>query len=886
MFIRILTLVSLLLSISPQLAGDDDSVGQQRERWTTSRVVGSPDPPLPYSLEPTFEKIRWRSPIYAKPEPGTNRLLVIQEGGPRDRPAQILAVDDNAAAETTEMFLEVPDRLVYGIEFHPQYQENGYVYIHSNGPHGRQDRQDRVSRYTVSRETRLCDPDTEVTLLEWDSRGHDGGDLAFGRDSMLYISTGDGTTDSDEWLSAQDISNLLGCVLRIDVDHPDDDRPYSIPSDNPFLHIENARGEIWAFGLRNPWRMSADALTGTIWIGSNGQDLWETVHIAQRGANYGWSVYEGNHPFYLNRQLGPAPFVPPTIEHHHREARSLTGGVTYYGERLPELQGVYVYGDYGTGKIWGARFDGQRITWKRELADTTLKIAGFSNTHTRAGSPGDLIVVDHGGGLYRMKKNDAPSHPAAFPRKLSQTGLFASTAEHDVAPGVIAYAVNTPAWNDAAEAERYLAVPGDATIRFARRRGWNCAEGTVLMQTLFSAPAQSSDRRRIETRLLLRQGADWSAYSYRWNAAQDDAELVDSDGAEATITIYDGADHRKVHWRFPSRAECMTCHSREVNFALGLSTLQMNRDHPVAEHSPNQIVRLAQIGILQAAPDDVDELDRLVNPHDSEKDISVRARSYLHANCSGCHVRAGGGNSRIALDFQQSLEETRLVNEFPQHATFNLVDARIVAPGESERSVLWQRIRRRGRGQMPPLVTTQVDERGVTLIGDWIKQMKPDRQFVRAWTVKDFDHELSENLSKRSIDAGRKAYRDVGCAQCHRAKDQGGGAGPKLDDIGKRMSLREIVASIVKPSEKIAPEFATTVIETVDGQLVEGRVERETADELVVRVANVLGKPARIPKTSIEGRSFSKTSSMPVGLLDTLERDQVLDLLAFLLSDD
>ena len=119
--------------------------------------------------------------------------------------------------------------------------------------------------------------------------------------------------------------------------YPNEPLDWSIPQDNPFVNMENARGELWAFGLRNPWRMCADPRTGHIWVGSNGQDLWEFVHLLRRGANYGWSVYEGNHSFYLNRQLGPAPFVPPTIEHHHTESRSLTGGVVYYGDRLAEL---------------------------------------------------------------------------------------------------------------------------------------------------------------------------------------------------------------------------------------------------------------------------------------------------------------------------------------------------------------------------------------------------------------------------------------------------------------------------------------------------------------------------------------------------------------------
>src|SRR3989454_10256494 len=156
-------------------------------------------------------------------------------------------------------------------------------------------------------------------------------------------------------------SDLLGGVLRIDVDLTEGTQSYSVPKDNPFVGRINARPEIWAYGLRNPWRMTIDGQTGQIWAGNNGQDLWETAHLVKRGENYGWSVYEGSHPFYLNRKLGPPPAVLPTIEHHHAEARSLTGGVVYYGDASPDLNGVYVYGDYSSGTIWGARHDGSRV---------------------------------------------------------------------------------------------------------------------------------------------------------------------------------------------------------------------------------------------------------------------------------------------------------------------------------------------------------------------------------------------------------------------------------------------------------------------------------------------------------------------------------------------
>ncbi len=234
------------------------------------------------------------------------------------------------------------------------------------------------------------DPASEHVILEWRSGGHDGGGIAFGHDGMLYISTGDGTSDSDKWLSGQTLDDLLGSVLRIDIRDSTPEKPYVIPPDNPFVDLPNARPELFAYGLRNPWRLTVDALTGQVWVGNNGQDLWETVHLVRPGENYGWSVYEGSHPFYINRKLGPHPLTLPTAEHPHSEARSITGGVVYHGAKWPDLRGHYIYGDYETGKIWGIKHDGEQVVSHRELADTSLAIAGFATTNT-----GELLVVDH-----------------------------------------------------------------------------------------------------------------------------------------------------------------------------------------------------------------------------------------------------------------------------------------------------------------------------------------------------------------------------------------------------------------------------------------------------------------------------------------------------------
>src|SRR5262249_47825141 len=162
------------------------------------------------------------------------------------------------------------------------------------------------------------------------------------------VSSGDGSSDSDRDLTGQTLDDLLAAMLRIDVDHPTPDRPYGIPADNPFLDRPNARPELWAYGFRNPWRVSYDLPSDQLWVGTNGQALWEQVYLVKKGANYGWSISEGSHTFHAQRQAGPDPIAPPAAEHHHSEARSLTGGQVYRGKHLPELVGTYIYGDWST----------------------------------------------------------------------------------------------------------------------------------------------------------------------------------------------------------------------------------------------------------------------------------------------------------------------------------------------------------------------------------------------------------------------------------------------------------------------------------------------------------------------------------------------------------
>jgi hypothetical protein len=263
-----------------------------------------------------------------------------------------------------------------------------------------------------------------------------------------------------------------------------------------------------------------------------------------------------------------------------------------------------------------------------------------------------------------------------------------------------------------------------------------------------------SSRKWIETRFFTKQSGEWYGYSYLWNDAGTDATLVDAKGVDRDYTIRTATGPHTQKWHFPSRAECMVCHSRAANFVLGLCEVQMNKDHLYPSgRTDNQLRVLEHLGMLKVdwyaevrggvkdktnVPHSDQRtaksggmlhqhpggLKRLVDPYDTKAEIDLRARSYLHANCSSCHVEAGGGNAAIDLEFGTARDKMRLFGEKPLHQTFDLESAGLVVPGHPERSVLAHRIGMIGPGRMPPLATNRVDERGIALLRDWIREMR------------------------------------------------------------------------------------------------------------------------------------------------------------------
>ncbi len=713
-----------------------------RVPWTTSRVEGSPDPPAPYQVRRTFPKLQFQNPVDLCYVPPLDRFFLAEQGG------KVLSFRNDPAASETDLFCDLAPSMMglsalYGIAFHPGFATNQVVYLcyvlKDGAPDG-----SRVSQFSMlATDPPRLDLKSEKIIITWLGGGHNGGSLQFGLDGFLYISTGDGggPNPPDPLMTGQDLKDLLSSVLRIDVTAPGENRPYRVPADNPFVHLPEARPEVWAYGLRNPWRMSVDKLTGTLWTADVGWELWETVYRIERGGNYGWSITEGPQPIHTGAKRGPTPIIPPLRAHPHTEAASITGGCVYRGHLLSELVGAYCYGDWVTGKLWALREQTNAPALVEELVDTSLQVVCFAPD-----SVGELLVVDYAGGVYTLERNTVPRTERTFPARLSETGLFVSTPNHRLAPGVIPFDINAPMWSDGATAERFLGLPGDSQIDtgatnvwvYQTKNEWRYPTNAVLGKTLSLAvqAGPTASRRRLETQLLHFDGLDWHAYSYRWNESQTDALLVDSIGDELTVPVPDvtASDGKgEQTWRFHSRAECLRCHNPWVNVALAFTGAQLNRPRStsaattnssiaVDSASANQLRWLSRQGYFDRP---LGESARPVfaDPYDTAADLGERARAWLHVNCSHCHREGAGGSVVSHFDYDTRLSDMKAVGRPPSQGSLGLQHAAVIAAQDPASSVLYYRIASTGQGRMPLIGSRRVDVDGLRLLHDWISSL-------------------------------------------------------------------------------------------------------------------------------------------------------------------
>lgn len=340
---------------------------------------------------------------------GSNRNFVATQRG------AIYVFPNDPQAKQASLFLDIRDRVhdwkldneegLLGLAMHPDYKNNGQFFVYYSSE--AEPRTSIVSRFNVSADDpNRADPNSEQVVMKIPQpfSNHNGGSIAFGKDGYLYIALGDGGGRNDPLGHGQNLKTWMGSLLRIDVDHRDGDKNYAIPADNPFIQREGAQPEIFAYGFRNVWRLTVDRKTGELWAADVGQDFWEEVNIVKSGGNYGWSIREASYPFSNSSFIPADPPIAPIWEYDHQLGKSITGGFVYRGSRLPELQGMYLYADFISGRIWALKYDqaSGRVTSNMGIATTGFPVLAFGEDE--AGEVYYTLETIDGKGIYRFDR--------------------------------------------------------------------------------------------------------------------------------------------------------------------------------------------------------------------------------------------------------------------------------------------------------------------------------------------------------------------------------------------------------------------------------------------------------------------------------------------------
>ena len=656
------------------------------------------------------------------------------------------------------------DSGLLGVAFHPGFATNHFIFVYYTwvkpgtvvgDPNTRPNPvlpntyHDRLERYTLDANGVAIPGSAKIFVdLTNQTVWHHGGGMFFHpSNGFLYWTDGDNSVgDNDQIIN----KSLYSGVFRIDVDcrggnisHPIPRQPlngvtanYFIPNDNPFVGQSNVLEEFFCLGLRSPHRMTYDSATGRIFIGDVGESSREEIDVIEPGEsalNFQWNKIEGN-----QGDLTP-PFIGinrrPILDYPHTDGRAVIGGYVYRGKKFAaDLGGKYIFGDNVMRTVWAldeTTMPAQKnllcVMPKGDGPNSGTDYTGLSSFGTDA--DGEIYFCQMssiGGRIYTLQRGGPPPPKKTLPKLLSQTGAFADLKNLTPQSYLVPYSVNSPLWSDGAIKSRWMALPENSKIHFAADGEWTFPAGTVFVKN-FSLPVDDTNPkmlRRLETRLLVRDtnGTVYGA-SYKWRADNSDADLVTA-GITEPIEIKTTTGTRTQNWFFPGKQDCLTCHTPVSGGVLGVKTRQLNGGFIYPNGTADNQLRAWNHTRLFDAKLDESEIPyfaKLVAATDWSAPLEVRVRSYFDANCAQCH-RPGGVEAFFDARFDTPLKKQNLING-PIANQLGISSAKVIPPGDTNKSILFQRISITGQNQMPPLARNTVDAKAVSTIAQWIKSL-------------------------------------------------------------------------------------------------------------------------------------------------------------------
>ncbi len=711
---------------------------------------------------------------------GSNQLCVWEREG------RIWTFENAPGATEKKLVLDIhnqcqgwDDSGLLGIAFHPGFATNHFMFVYYTWvkpgtvagdaytrpvPNLPDTYHDRLERYTLDANG-IAIPDSVKIFVDLTNQTvwHHGGGMFFHpKNGFLYWTDGDNSVgDNDQIIN----KSLYSGVFRIDVDcrggnisHAPPRQPtngftanYFIPNDNPFVGQPNVLEEFFCLGLRSPHRMTYDAPSGKIFIGDVGESSREEIDVIQpgeSGLNFQWNICEGNLGKMPTNCIGISR--GPLLDYPHTDGRAVIGGYVYRGQKFArDLGGKYIFGDNVMRIVWA--LDETATPVKKTLLCVMPKGTGPNSGTDYTGlssfgtdADGEIYFCQMssiGGRIFTLQRGGPPPPAKIMPKLISQTGVFADFTNLSPANFLIPYAPNSPFWSDGALKTRWFTLPTNTVIGFSANGEWTFPAGSVFVKN-FDLPVDDTNPkilRRLETRILVR---DTNGYvygaSYKWRADNSDADLVTT-GITEPVEIKTATGTRTQNWFYPGRQDCLTCHTPASGGVLGLNTRQLNGSFKYPNGvTANQLHTLGHLGIFDTAFDDqkIFFYPHLVNITNNADALSVRVRSYLDANCAMCH-QPGAVSSFFDARFSTPLAKQNLING-PVSNQLGIPGAKVIVPGDTNKSILLHRISITGEGQMPPLARNLVDDKAVAVIAQWIASLRTTTaKLPKNWTDAD-----------------------------------------------------------------------------------------------------------------------------------------------------